>query len=76
MTWCFESIEEHHHTVKWVLSEVEHMDPHEESFDAKVTVLIEKVRTPPHGASIRGARSRHASMYHDLKFLFRLPALG
>ncbi len=38
-----ESIEEHH-IVKWVLSEVEHMDPHEESFDAKVTVLIENVR--------------------------------
>lgn len=38
-----ESIEEHH-IVKWVLSEIEHMDPHEESFDAKVTVLIENVR--------------------------------
>ena len=38
-----ESIEEHH-IVKWVLSEVEHMDPHEEAFDAKVTVLIENVR--------------------------------
>jgi hemerythrin superfamily protein len=38
-----ESIEEHH-IVKWVLSEVEHMDPREESFDAKVTVLIENVR--------------------------------
>jgi hemerythrin superfamily protein len=38
-----ESIEEHH-IVKWVLSEVEDMDPREESFDAKVTVLIENVR--------------------------------
>jgi len=38
-----ESIEEHH-IVKWVLSELEHMDPHTESFDAKVTVLIENVR--------------------------------
>lgn len=38
-----ESIEEHH-IVKWMLSEVEHMDPHEEAFDAKVTVLIENVR--------------------------------
>jgi hemerythrin superfamily protein len=38
-----ESIEEHH-IVKWVLSEIEHLDPHEESFDAKVTVLIENVR--------------------------------
>ena len=38
-----ESIEEHH-IVKWVLSEVEPMEPHEEAFDAKVTVLIENVR--------------------------------
>jgi hemerythrin superfamily protein len=38
-----ESIEEHH-IVKWVLSEVESMDPREEAFDAKVTVLIENVR--------------------------------
>jgi hemerythrin superfamily protein len=38
-----ESIEEHH-IVKWVLSEVEHMDPRAEAFDAKVTVLIENVR--------------------------------
>lgn len=38
-----ESIEEHH-IVKWVLSELQHMDSHEESFDAKVTVLIENVR--------------------------------
>jgi hemerythrin superfamily protein len=38
-----ESIQEHH-IVKWVLSELEHMNPHEESFDAKVTVLIENVR--------------------------------
>ena len=38
-----ESIEEHH-IVKWVLSEIENLDPHEESFDAKVTVLIESVR--------------------------------
>jgi hemerythrin superfamily protein len=38
-----ESIEEHH-IVKWVLSEIEHMNPREESFDAKVTVLIENVR--------------------------------
>jgi hemerythrin superfamily protein len=38
-----ESIEEHH-IVKWVLSELEDMDPRAESFDAKVTVLIENVR--------------------------------
>jgi hemerythrin superfamily protein len=38
-----ESIEEHH-VVKWLLSELETMDPHEERFDAKVTVLIENVR--------------------------------
>jgi hemerythrin-like domain-containing protein len=38
-----ESIEEHH-IVKWVLSELEGMDPRAESFEAKVTVLIENVR--------------------------------
>jgi hemerythrin superfamily protein len=38
-----ESLEEHH-IVKWVLSELEDMDPADERFDAKVTVLIENVR--------------------------------
>jgi hemerythrin superfamily protein len=38
-----ESLEEHH-VVKWVLSELESMDPQDERFDAKVTVLIELVR--------------------------------
>ncbi len=38
-----ESLEEHH-IVKWVLSEIESMDPTDERFDAKVTVLIENVR--------------------------------
>jgi hemerythrin superfamily protein len=38
-----ESIEEHH-IVKWVLSELEGMDPRAEAFNAKVTVLIENVR--------------------------------
>lgn len=38
-----ESLEEHH-VVKWLLSELDVMDPHEERFDAKVTVLIENVR--------------------------------
>jgi hemerythrin superfamily protein len=38
-----ESIEEHH-VVKWILSELEKMDPRHERFDAKVTVLIESVR--------------------------------
>ena len=38
-----ESLEEHH-IVKWVLSELEDMDPDAERFDAKVTVLIENVR--------------------------------
>ena len=40
---ALESLEEHH-IVKWVLSELEHMDPKAERFDAKVTVLIENVR--------------------------------
>src|SRR3954454_6960376 len=38
-----ESLEEHH-IVKWVLSELERMDPADERFDAKVTVLMENVR--------------------------------
>jgi hemerythrin-like domain-containing protein len=38
-----ESLEEHH-IVKWTLSELEGMDPKDERFDAKVTVLIESVR--------------------------------
>jgi hemerythrin superfamily protein len=40
---ALESIEEHH-IVKWVLSELDGMDPEDERFDAKVTVLIENVR--------------------------------
>jgi hemerythrin superfamily protein len=38
-----ESLEEHH-IVKWLLSELEDLDPSHERFDAKVTVLIENVR--------------------------------
>lgn len=38
-----ESLEEHH-IAKWVLSELDGMDPSDERFDAKVTVLIENVR--------------------------------
>ena len=38
-----ESLEEHH-VVKWLLSELEGMDPKHERFDAKVTVMIESVR--------------------------------
>lgn len=40
---ALESLEEHH-IVKWVLSELEGMDPEDERFDAKATVLIENVR--------------------------------
>jgi hemerythrin-like domain-containing protein len=40
---ALESLEEHH-IVKWVLSELDTMDPEDERFDAKVTVLIENVR--------------------------------
>lgn len=40
---ALESLEEHH-VVKWMLSELETMDPASERFDAKVTVLIENVR--------------------------------
>ena len=38
-----EALEEHH-IVKWVLSELDGMDPQDERFQAKVTVLIENVR--------------------------------
>ncbi len=38
-----ESLEEHH-IVKWVLSELDGMDPAGERFEAKMTVLIENVR--------------------------------
>jgi hypothetical protein len=40
---ALESLEEHH-VVKWLLSELEDMDPEDERFDATVTVLIESVR--------------------------------
>ena len=38
-----EALEEHH-IVKWVLSELDGMEPTDERFTAKVTVLIENVR--------------------------------
>ncbi|MBB5868863.1 hemerythrin superfamily protein [Allocatelliglobosispora scoriae] len=38
-----ESVEEHH-VVAWLLSELQNLDPKEETYDAKVTVLIENVR--------------------------------
>ena len=40
---ALESLEEHH-IVKWVLSELTDIDPGDERFDPKVTVLIESVR--------------------------------
>ena len=40
---ALESLEEHH-IVKWLLSELEDLDPAHERFDAKVTVLMENVR--------------------------------
>jgi hemerythrin superfamily protein len=38
-----ESVEEHH-VVVWMLSELSGLDPEDETFDAKVTVLTENVR--------------------------------
>jgi hypothetical protein len=35
---------EEHHVVKWELSEIEDLNPDDERFDAKMTVLIENVR--------------------------------
>jgi hemerythrin superfamily protein len=40
---ALESLEEHH-IVKWTLSELVDLDPADERFDAKVTVLMESVR--------------------------------
>ena len=40
---ALESLEEHH-IVKWLLSELDGMDPSDERFVAKVTVLMENVR--------------------------------
>src|SRR6187551_159496 len=40
---ALESLEEHH-IVKWLLSELADLDPTNERFDAKVTVLMENVR--------------------------------
>jgi hemerythrin-like domain-containing protein len=40
---ALESLEEHH-VVKWMLSELDGMDPVDERFSAKATVLIENVR--------------------------------
>ncbi len=40
---ALESLEEHH-IVKWLLSELDGMDPSNERFGAKVTVLMENVR--------------------------------
>ncbi|MFF7211796.1 hemerythrin domain-containing protein [Streptomyces sp. NPDC008238] len=38
-----ESVEEHH-VVVWMLSELKDLDPHDERFTAKMTVLMENVR--------------------------------
>ncbi|MDH2426866.1 hemerythrin domain-containing protein [Sphaerisporangium sp. TRM90804] len=38
-----ESVEEHH-VVVWMMSELKNLDPQDERFDAKVTVLMENVR--------------------------------
>lgn len=38
-----ESVEEHH-VVAWLLSELQHLDADDETFNAKVSVLIENVR--------------------------------
>ena len=40
---ALESLEEHH-VMKVLLAELQHLDPHHERFDAKVTVLMENVR--------------------------------
>lgn len=44
----FAALEEHH-VAKWLLSELDGMDPEHERFDAKTMVLIENVRTHVNG---------------------------
>ena len=53
-----EALEEHH-VVKWLLSEIEDMDPEHERFDAKVTVLTENVR--------HHVREEETEMFVDLR---------
>ncbi len=53
-----EALEEHH-VVKWLLSEIEGMDPEHERFDAKVTVLTENVR--------HHVREEETEMFVDLR---------
>ncbi|MEO6469911.1 MAG: hemerythrin domain-containing protein [Acidimicrobiia bacterium] len=53
-----EALEEHH-VVKWLLSEIEDMDPEHERFDAKVTVLTESVR--------HHVREEETEMFVDLR---------
>jgi hemerythrin-like domain-containing protein len=64
---ALESLEEHH-IVKWLLSELVGLDPTNERFDAKVTVLIENVRhhveeeESEFFPKVRGALGRKALM--------------
>jgi hemerythrin superfamily protein len=62
-----ESLEEHH-IVKWVLAELEGMDPRDERFQAKVIVLIENVR--------HHVNEEETSMFPDVRAALGRKRLG
>ena len=61
-----EALEEHH-VVKWLLSELDGLDPSAERFDAKVTVLIESVR--------HHVKEEERSLFPAVRQVFGRPAL-
>jgi hemerythrin superfamily protein len=61
-----EALEEHH-VVKWLLSELDGMEPSAERFDAKVTVLIESVR--------HHVKEEEGSLFPAVRKAFGRPAL-
>jgi hemerythrin superfamily protein len=62
-----EALEEHH-VAKWLLSELDGMDPSDERFVAKVTVLIESVR--------HHVKEEEGSLFPDVRKAFGRPALA
>jgi hemerythrin superfamily protein len=61
-----EALEEHH-VVKWLISELDGLDPSAERFEAKVTVLIESVR--------HHVKEEEGSLFPAVRKAFGRPAL-
>jgi hemerythrin superfamily protein len=61
-----EALEEHH-VVKWLVSELDGLDPSAERFEAKVTVLIESVR--------HHVKEEEGSLFPAVRKAFGRPAL-